>query len=257
MRLPSHSPLLSFVSEDEARHHVCQPSCSPFVQLLASASHSTIGNRWKLKLFQSVDEAFAALSASHSSDSSLPVTSNSHSSTHTKSHSMQSLSSGRTHVPSSSFTRKNASSSSDLLGSSDSQDGNSSSLSHIPFHSSFHSPADDGDGYTVKVPGHWQLQVPGDAPIYTNITYIIPPPSPSFPPSLPAVNPSALYTHSFIISPSWSNRRVVLRFDGVDRWYHYSLTFFFFTSEKSLSLPTLTNPKSSNLPSLHDFLALN
>lgn len=213
LRLPSHSPLLSFLSEHDARLHVCQPSCSPFVQLLASASHTTIGNKWKLKLFQSVDEAFAALTFTHSG-TNFPSSSNTLTNhTHSKSPSSQNIASNRPFSSSSPF-KSSTSLADNMFGSHDSQDGRSGvTPAHLP--PGLHH--DENDAYNIKVPGHWQLQVPGDAPIYTNINYIIPPPPPSFPPSLPRTNPTALYTHTFVISPTWSNRRVVLRFDGVDR----------------------------------------
>ena len=65
----------------------------------------------------------------------------------------------------------------------------------------------------IQVPGHWQLQVVGDAPIYTNVKYIIP----VDPPRVPLLsNPSGYYRHSLHIPASWADRRIILHFGAVD-----------------------------------------
>lgn len=53
---------------------------------------------------------------------------------------------------------------------------------------------DDSIGYTdIHVPGSWQLQIAGDAPIYTNFKYIIP----VDPPHVPLQNPTGYYERTF------------------------------------------------------------
>ena len=78
----------------------------------------------------------------------------------------------------------------------------------------------DGGWATIDVPSHWQLQgLPGtgwDGPIYTNVAY----PFPSDPPRLPSANPTGHYRTSFELPESWSDRRVLLTFEGVDSAFH-------------------------------------
>jgi hypothetical protein len=69
---------------------------------------------------------------------------------------------------------------------------------------------------SIQVPGHWQLQVPGDAPIYTNIKYIIP----VDPPNLPKYNPTGYYHYNFPVSKSWATRKNFLFLGGVDSAYY-------------------------------------
>ncbi len=68
----------------------------------------------------------------------------------------------------------------------------------------------------IEVPGHWQLQGFSDQPIYTNIKYIIP----CDPPNVPAVNPSGYYEHTFRVSDTWSGRRLIISFGGVDNAFY-------------------------------------
>jgi len=84
------------------------------------------------------------------------------------------------------------------------------------------SSGDSGSGRwsPIAVPSHWQLQaLPGaewDRPIYTNIDY----PFPADPPRLPAANPTGHYRRSFDLPDSWTGRRVLLTFEGVDSAFH-------------------------------------
>lgn len=86
---------------------------------------------------------------------------------------------------------------------------------------------------TVSVPGHWQLQVPGDAPIYTNIKYIIP----VDPPHLPKYNPTGYYHFNFAVSSSWSSRRNILCFGGVDSAFYVWCNKKFVGFSKDSRLP--------------------
>ena len=69
----------------------------------------------------------------------------------------------------------------------------------------------------VTVPGHWQLQIPGDGPIYTNIKYIIPIDDL---PNTPSDNPTGYFYHQFSISKTWIDRKIILSFGGVDNAFY-------------------------------------
>lgn len=93
---------------------------------------------------------------------------------------------------------------------------------------------------TIHVPGHWQLQVPGDAPIYTNIKYIIP----VDPPHVPTYNPTGYYHLKFSISKTWKDRKVVIHFGGVDNAFYLWCNNRFIGFSKDSRLPAefdLTN----------------
>eukprot|EP01032_Pedospumella_encystans_P031427 gene31427-35477_t len=81
----------------------------------------------------------------------------------------------------------------------------------------------------IRVPGSWQLQVNGDAPIYTNFKYIIP----VEPPNVPATNPTGYYARTFslpatlqrssksqVFAPLLESHSVFLSFGGVDSFFH-------------------------------------
>ncbi|MEJ2748903.1 MAG: glycoside hydrolase family 2 TIM barrel-domain containing protein, partial [Anaerolineae bacterium] len=70
---------------------------------------------------------------------------------------------------------------------------------------------DDGDWAQMPVPGHWQLNGYG-APQYTNVIY----PFVIDPPRVPSENPTGSYRRRFYLPADWSDRRHILRFDGVD-----------------------------------------
>jgi beta-galactosidase len=72
--------------------------------------------------------------------------------------------------------------------------------------------------HPIQTPGNWQLLVVGDAPIYTNVKYIIP----VDPPNVPIENPTGYYTKSFFISSSWAGRKIILSFGGVDNCFYVS-----------------------------------
>jgi beta-galactosidase/evolved beta-galactosidase subunit alpha len=79
-------------------------------------------------------------------------------------------------------------------------------------------PAPDADptGWTdLPVPSHWQLHGFG-RPHYTNWQY----PFPIDPPRPPSDNPTGSYRREFVIPADWADRRVILRFDGVDSAFH-------------------------------------
>ena len=67
----------------------------------------------------------------------------------------------------------------------------------------------------MPVPYHWQLAGYG-RPHYTNVQY----PFPVEPPKVPAQNPTGVYRRSFHLPESWRDRRLYLRFDGVDSAFY-------------------------------------
>ena len=79
-----------------------------------------------------------------------------------------------------------------------------------------HEPSDVSLKEPIIVPGHWQLQGFCDAPIYTNIDYIVP----VDPPEVPHTNPSGYYEKEFTISEGWTNRKLILSFGGVDNAFY-------------------------------------
>ncbi|GAC1639021.1 MAG: glycoside hydrolase family 2 TIM barrel-domain containing protein [Herpetosiphon sp.] len=64
---------------------------------------------------------------------------------------------------------------------------------------------------SLPVPGNWQMHGYG-RPHYTNVRY----PFPIDPPHVPSENPTGSYRTGFHMPVHWSNRRLILRFDGVD-----------------------------------------
>ncbi|MFU1796597.1 beta-galactosidase subunit alpha [Paenibacillus azoreducens] len=74
---------------------------------------------------------------------------------------------------------------------------------------------DESAWATLEVPGHWQLQGYGK-PHYTDLYY----PFPVDPPRVPSDNPTGCYRRSFHIPAAWTDRQIVLRFEGVDSAFH-------------------------------------
>jgi beta-galactosidase/beta-glucuronidase len=71
--------------------------------------------------------------------------------------------------------------------------------------------------YDVVVPGSWQLQVVGDAPIYTNFKYIIP----VDPPNVPTANPTGYYKREFTIDTNLlPGNDMYVSFGAVDSFFH-------------------------------------
>ena len=85
----------------------------------------------------------------------------------------------------------------------------------------------------INVPGHWQLQLPGDGPIYTNVKYIIP----VNPPYVPDYNPTGYYHLNFNTENNWNDRKIILHFDGVDNSFYLWLNKQFIGFSKDSRLP--------------------
>ncbi len=82
----------------------------------------------------------------------------------------------------------------------------------------FHEATYDDSGWAeIPVPSNWQLHGHG-IPIYTNIQYPFGPPNPPFIPH--NNNPVGSYRRTFMVPSSWSGRRVVLHFSGVDSAFY-------------------------------------
>ncbi|MFL2099806.1 glycoside hydrolase family 2 TIM barrel-domain containing protein [Desemzia sp. FAM 24101] len=63
----------------------------------------------------------------------------------------------------------------------------------------------------ISVPSHWQLEGYGK-PHYTNVQY----PIPLDPPYVPDENPTGNYARDFYLPVGWDEKKVLLRFEGVD-----------------------------------------
>ncbi|RNB87179.1 beta-galactosidase subunit alpha [Brevibacillus fluminis] len=74
---------------------------------------------------------------------------------------------------------------------------------------------DASEWVTVQVPHMWQLDGYGK-PHYTDVDY----PFPTDPPLVPSDNPTGCYRRTFHLPADWTDRRVILRFEGVDSAYH-------------------------------------
>ncbi len=70
---------------------------------------------------------------------------------------------------------------------------------------------DDSGWDSLAVPSCWQMHGYGH-PHYTNVVY----PIPVDPPYVPTENPTGAYRTQFSVPEHWRDRRIVLRFDGVD-----------------------------------------
>lgn len=67
----------------------------------------------------------------------------------------------------------------------------------------------------IPVPSNWQIEGYG-RPHYTNVQY----PFPVDPPRVPTENPTGSYRREFFVPDDWSDRRVFLRFEGVDSAFY-------------------------------------
>lgn len=74
---------------------------------------------------------------------------------------------------------------------------------------------DDAAWDTLPVPSSWQMHGYG-IPHYTNVQY----PFPVDAPHIPTENATGSYRRSFTLPTGWENRRVHLRFEGVDAAFH-------------------------------------
>lgn len=74
---------------------------------------------------------------------------------------------------------------------------------------------DTDDWDKIEVPLSWQMAGYG-RPHYTNVQY----PFPVDPPKVPTENPTGFYTRDFFVPESWSEMRILLRFEGVDSAFH-------------------------------------
>lgn len=67
----------------------------------------------------------------------------------------------------------------------------------------------------IRVPSNWQMEGYG-YPHYTNVMY----PFPVDPPRVPSENPTGSYRREFYIDEDIEDKRVILRFEGVDSAFH-------------------------------------
>lgn len=74
---------------------------------------------------------------------------------------------------------------------------------------------DDGGWDKLTVPSSWQMHGYGK-PHYTNQAY----PFPVDPPYVPSENPTGSYNRTFFVSKQWKDKKVVLRFEGVDSAFY-------------------------------------
>ena len=78
----------------------------------------------------------------------------------------------------------------------------------------FETDFDDAGWDAIEVPCCWQMK--GYVrPQYTNVQY----PFPVDPPRVPSENPAGSYRTGFTLPDDWRQRRVILRFDGVDSFF--------------------------------------
>ncbi|QHI69134.1 glycoside hydrolase family 2 TIM barrel-domain containing protein [Tichowtungia aerotolerans] len=71
---------------------------------------------------------------------------------------------------------------------------------------------DDSQWETIPVPSNWTMLNNSDWPIYTNIKM----PFDHVPPNVPEQNPTGLYRKTFTLDQSWTARRTVIHFGGVE-----------------------------------------
>mgnify|MGYP003387319120 CR=1 FL=1 len=88
-------------------------------------------------------------------------------------------------------------------------------------------------GTEIVVPGSWQLQCVGDMPIYTNSGYVCPLENIE----IPCDNPTGYYTKEFVVRSSWSSRRIVLHFGGVDSAFYVWVNDQYIGFSKDSRLP--------------------
>ena len=79
----------------------------------------------------------------------------------------------------------------------------------------FQEDFDCGEWDDIMVPSCWQMKGYGH-PHYTNSVY----PFPVNPPFVPSENPTGCYIREFELPDDWADRRLLLKFDGVDSFYY-------------------------------------
>ena len=79
----------------------------------------------------------------------------------------------------------------------------------------FQEDFDCDDWEDIMVPSNWQMKGYGH-PQYTNSIY----PFPVNPPFVPSENPTGCYIREFELTDDWADRRILLKFDGVDSFYY-------------------------------------
>lgn len=79
----------------------------------------------------------------------------------------------------------------------------------------FKSSCDVSGWDDIQVPGHWQMQGYG-SPHYTNVQF----PFPVDPPFVPTENPTGSYRREFFVGDESKDKRLILRFEGVDSAFH-------------------------------------
>jgi len=80
----------------------------------------------------------------------------------------------------------------------------------------FYTPGFDATAWDeIDVPSCWQMQGYG-RPHYTNVVY----PFPVDPPRVPTENPTGSYLRDFDVPTDWADKRIILRFDGVDSAFY-------------------------------------
>lgn len=78
----------------------------------------------------------------------------------------------------------------------------------------FRTDFDDSGWDAIPVPSCWQMLGYG-RPHYTNVSY----PFPVDPPRVPSENPTGSYRTPFLVPEEWADRRILLRFEGVDSFF--------------------------------------
>ena len=192
-REETHTMLCGFATEQDARRYVAQPKCSSYLR--------EINGGWKFRLFENVDAAFQfkAKCTYGCKSSSTASTRGTNSSVFFN----RDVSKGPAH---------------DLTEYSRSPEEHDQDIMDAFVDGPSMEEKDQSERLTtVRVPGNWQLQVPGDTPIYTNIKYIMP----VDPPYVPEEhNPTGYYRHSVNIPASWRKRKIILSFGGVDSCFY-------------------------------------
>jgi beta-galactosidase/evolved beta-galactosidase subunit alpha len=94
-------------------------------------------------------------------------------------------------------------------------------------------PAYDDSGWDhLPVPSNWQMHGYG-RPHYTNVQY----PFVIDPPHVPSDNPTGSYRRRFTVPEAWADRRLILRFDGVDSAFEVHLNGSYVGFSKGSRIP--------------------
>jgi len=86
---------------------------------------------------------------------------------------------------------------------------------------------------TMSVPGNWTMHGLRDKPAYTNVDM----PYENRPPLVPDENPTGVYRTVFELPASWTGRRVVLHFGGIENYGEVYLNGSFIGMSKDNRLP--------------------